>query len=67
MSAPLSSARAPAGAHRDLKQTSSVSIESFYDVLRYRLVPPAFVVVFTLAVQYLAYRANPSVPFTWDR
>lgn len=60
MSASVSNARAPT-------QPSSISTPKWYDMLRERLVPPGFVVLFTFAVQYLAHRANSSVPFTWDR
>jgi len=38
-----------------------------YNVLRYQIVPPVFVVFFTFAVQLLNFRANPTVPFTIDR
>lgn len=39
----------------------------FYNALRYHVVPPFFVVLFTLAVQFLAKQANPDTPFHWDR
>jgi hypothetical protein len=39
----------------------------FYDVLRYRVVPPIFVVFFTLAAQLLMVQGNPTSPFQWDR
>ena len=38
-----------------------------YNILRYHVVPPLFVVIFTLAVQFLAHQANPSAPFQFDR
>ena len=38
-----------------------------YNTLRYHVVPPLFVVIFTLAVQFLAYKANPAVPFQLNR
>lgn len=50
-----------------LEQTNDSSLLRFYNALRYHVVPPFFVVVFTLAVQVLAQQANPSVAFQWDR
>jgi len=38
-----------------------------YNTLRYHVVPPLFVVIFTLAVQFLAHKANPAVPFQLNR
>ena len=43
------------------------SLLRLYNALRYHVVPPFFVVVFTLAVQFLAYQANPKAPFDWNR
>jgi hypothetical protein len=39
----------------------------FYDVLRYHVVPPIFVIFFTLAAQLLMVQGNPTSPFQWDR
>jgi len=38
-----------------------------YNVLRYHVIPPVFVVFFTFAVQLLLLRANPTEAFTIDR
>lgn len=43
------------------------SFPGWYDVVRYHIVPPIFVLFFTLAVQLLLLRGNPTVPFQWDR
>lgn len=41
--------------------------KSRYDVLRYNIVPPLFVVVFTFAGQLLLWMGNSSEDFTIDR
>lgn len=47
-------------------KTSGSPALRVYDALRYHVVPPCFVVLFTLAVQFLASQANPNLPFQWN-
>jgi hypothetical protein len=37
----------------------------WYDVVRYHIVPPVFLVVFTVAVQYLAHVGQEETTLTW--
>ena len=57
---------AAAAKKADDRQARSSFIK-YYDTLRYHVVPPIFVVVFTLAAQLLVFKGNPSEAFQWDR
>jgi len=46
---------------------TSASLLRLYNTLRYHVVPPLFVVIFTLAVQFLAHKANPTTAFQLNR
>jgi hypothetical protein len=46
---------------------TSASLLRLYNTLRYHVVPPLFVVIFTLAVQFLTHKANPTVAFQLNR